>query len=107
MGRTQPVNWKDAGEALGHDELKGCLMPNGAGNFLIRPGWILMWAVTGRCADVNPPGAYLQYNEVRHVSELLCTQRTGRLNLFFLMSQYIVYDTAQIRTRYLLMVRMN
>ncbi|KAF9652042.1 PARP-domain-containing protein [Thelephora ganbajun] len=65
VGRTQPLNWKDAGEALGHDELKGCLMPN------------------GKCADVNPPGAYLQYNE------------------------YIVYDTAQIRTRYLLMVRMG
>lgn len=57
--------------------------------------------------DVNPPGAYLQYNEVRHVSEFSRTWRTEQLNLFFLMSQYIVYDTAQIRTRYLLMVRMN
>jgi len=65
VGRTQPIDWKDAGEALGHDELKGCLMPN------------------GKSADVNPPGAYLQYNE------------------------YIVYDTAQIRTRYLLMVKME
>ena len=37
VGRTQPVNWKDAGEALGHDELKGCLMPNGLDTYPIRP----------------------------------------------------------------------
>ena len=30
VGRMQPTNWKDAGEALGHDELKGCLIPNGS-----------------------------------------------------------------------------
>lgn len=46
IGRTQPVEWQDAGEALEHDELKGCLMPKGAAK------------------DVNPPGAHLQYNEV-------------------------------------------
>lgn len=36
IGRTQPANWKDAGEALGHDELKGCLMPSGSDDSLIR-----------------------------------------------------------------------
>ena len=71
VGRTQPANWKDAGEALGHDELKGCLMPNGLDSSPIRPSRILIWAVanfTGKGADVNPPGAYLQYNEVCRVS---------------------------------------
>ncbi|KAL5535104.1 hypothetical protein ACEPAF_3197 [Sanghuangporus sanghuang] len=65
IGRTQPVDWQDAGEALDNDELKGCLMPKGPAK------------------DLNPPGAYLQYNE------------------------YIVYNTAQIRVKYLLMVRMQ
>ncbi|KAH8120683.1 PARP-domain-containing protein [Phellopilus nigrolimitatus] len=65
IGRTQPVDWQDAGSALDNDELKGCLMPKGAAK------------------DVNPPGAYLMYNE------------------------YIVYNTAQIRVKYLLMVRMK
>ncbi|THH11380.1 hypothetical protein EW145_g694 [Phellinidium pouzarii] len=46
LGQTQPVNWQDAGAALENDELKGCLMPKGAAE------------------NVNPPGAYLQYNEV-------------------------------------------
>lgn len=35
VGRTQPVDWKDAGDALGHDDLKGCLMPNGSDNLHI------------------------------------------------------------------------
>ena len=43
----QPVDWQDAGDALDHDELKGCWMPK------------------GQAIEVNPPGAYLQYNEVR------------------------------------------
>ncbi|TFK76676.1 PARP-domain-containing protein [Pluteus cervinus] len=64
IGRTQPTQWKDAGEALNNDSLKGCSMPHGPG------------------VDVNPPGAYLQYNE------------------------YIVYDTSQIKLKYLLMVQM-
>ncbi|RDB29175.1 Poly [ADP-ribose] polymerase 2 [Hypsizygus marmoreus] len=64
IGRTQPVDWKDAGQALNNDELVGCHMPAGPGK------------------DVCPPGAYLQYNE------------------------YIVYDSSQIRLKYLLMVRM-
>ncbi|KAL1755215.1 PARP-1-like protein [Schizophyllum commune] len=62
IGRTQPVNWKDAGEVLGNDALKGCHMPDGP------------------CDNNADPKAYLQYNE------------------------YIVYNTAQIRARYLLMV---
>ena len=45
VGRTQPVDWKDAGKALNNEELIGCQMPAGPGK------------------DVNPPGAYLQYNE--------------------------------------------
>ncbi|KAF9456807.1 PARP-domain-containing protein [Collybia nuda] len=45
VGRTQPVLWKDAGEALNNDGLEGCFMPDGPGQ------------------DVSPPGAYLQYNE--------------------------------------------
>jgi hypothetical protein len=46
IGRTQPVDWKDAGEALSNDDLVGCHMPAGPGK------------------DVSPPGAYLEYNEV-------------------------------------------
>ncbi|KAG6894297.1 hypothetical protein C0992_006684, partial [Termitomyces sp. T32_za158] len=60
IGRTQPVNWKDAGEALENEELIGCQMPAGPGK------------------DVSLQ-SYLQYNE------------------------YIVYDTSQIRLKYLLM----
>lgn len=47
IGRTQPVNWKDAGEVLGNDALKGCHMPDGP------------------CNNSADPKAYLQYNEVR------------------------------------------
>jgi hypothetical protein len=51
VGLTQPVDWKDAGRALGHPELIGCHMPAGPGK------------------DVSSlyPGAYLQYNEVRYL----------------------------------------
>ncbi|KAG5642504.1 hypothetical protein DXG03_002701 [Asterophora parasitica] len=45
IGRTQPVDWKDAGVALNNDDLLGCQMPAGPGK------------------EVSPPGAYLQYNE--------------------------------------------
>ncbi|KAG8766898.1 hypothetical protein FRC15_006018, partial [Serendipita sp. 397] len=62
LGRTQPAGWQDAGEVLGHDELKGCWMP--------------------KDGLTNVPGTgfgWLQYNE------------------------YIVYQTSQIKLRYLLM----
>ncbi|CCA69405.1 related to NAD+ ADP-ribosyltransferase [Serendipita indica DSM 11827] len=64
LGRTQPKDWQDAGEALGHEELKGCWMPKDG------------------LTNVDST-AYLQYNE------------------------YIVYDTAQIKLRYLMMIKMN
>ncbi|KAL0576388.1 hypothetical protein V5O48_005609 [Marasmius crinis-equi] len=64
IGKNQPQKWKDAGVALGVDELKGCHMPDG------KPGY-----------DAQLPG-WLQYNE------------------------YIVYDIAQIRVKYLLMINM-
>ncbi|TBU22092.1 PARP-domain-containing protein [Dichomitus squalens] len=65
LGRTQPAEWQDAGDALENSELKGCHMPKGPGK------------------DVLDPKIYLQYNE------------------------YIVYDSSQIRLRYLLMVKMQ
>ncbi|KAG2049839.1 PARP-domain-containing protein [Suillus hirtellus] len=65
VGMVQPTNWQDAGVALGHEELEGVHMPK------------------GEALQVNPPGAFLMYNE------------------------YIVYDPSQIRLRYLLMVKMN
>ncbi|KAG8814974.1 hypothetical protein FRC17_000908 [Serendipita sp. 399] len=63
IGKTQPGDWQDAGEVLGHDELKGCWMPKGG------------------LIDTTQTN-YLQYNE------------------------YIVYNTSQIKLRYLLMVDM-
>ncbi|KAJ7356738.1 PARP-domain-containing protein [Mycena albidolilacea] len=66
LGKTQPGQWKDAGKALGNDELIGCHMPDGPGQ-----------------DTPIPNGGYLQYNE------------------------YIVYDAAQIRLKYLLMVKMS
>lgn len=65
VGMVQPTNWQDAGMALGHKELEGVQMPK------------------GEALQVNPPGAFLMYNE------------------------YIVYDPSQIRLRYLLMVKMD
>ncbi|KAG1874198.1 PARP-domain-containing protein [Suillus tomentosus] len=65
VGMVQPTNWQDAGMALGHKELEGVHMPK------------------GEASQVNPPGAFLMYNE------------------------YIVYDPSQIRLRYLLMVKMD
>jgi poly [ADP-ribose] polymerase len=48
IGRTQPVKWQDAGDALDNDALKGCHMP----------------AAPGEDVSAQNPGAYLQYNEV-------------------------------------------
>jgi len=45
IGRTQPVNWKDAGEALSNPSLEGCHMPAGPGQ------------------DNPAHSGYLQYNE--------------------------------------------
>ncbi|KAG9223226.1 hypothetical protein CCMSSC00406_0000085 [Pleurotus cornucopiae] len=45
IGKTQPLQWKDAGEALDNEELKGCHMPDSPGQ------------------NVDIPGVYLQYNE--------------------------------------------
>ncbi|KAF8213692.1 PARP-domain-containing protein [Mycena galopus ATCC 62051] len=46
LGKTQPPKWKDAGKALGNEELIGCHMPDGPG------------------VDTPiPNGGYLQYNE--------------------------------------------
>lgn len=44
IGRTQPVQWKDAGETLSNPALKGCYMPEGPG-------------------QVSHANASLQYNE--------------------------------------------
>ncbi|EPS95706.1 hypothetical protein FOMPIDRAFT_1038418 [Fomitopsis schrenkii] len=65
LGRTQPADWQDAGDALENDALQGVHMPKGPGQ------------------DVPGFQGYLQYNE------------------------YIVYDTSQVRLRYLLMVKMS
>ncbi|KAJ7630425.1 poly polymerase catalytic domain-containing protein [Roridomyces roridus] len=46
LGRTQPQKWKDAGKALGNDELIGCHMPDGPAQ-----------------PTVVPNGGYLEYNE--------------------------------------------
>jgi len=63
VGITAPRAWEDASAI--HPQLKGVSMPK----------------VTGKessiCADFNPPGAWLQYNE------------------------YIVYDVSQVKIRYL------
>ncbi|RPD56226.1 PARP-domain-containing protein [Lentinus tigrinus ALCF2SS1-6] len=45
LGRTQPAEWQDCGDALDHPELRGCHMPKGPGK------------------DVSDPKVYLQYNE--------------------------------------------
>ncbi|KAG8718118.1 hypothetical protein FRC08_005891 [Ceratobasidium sp. 394] len=65
VGRTQPGEWQDCAEALDNEALKGVIMPKGG------------------LKQLDPPGAYLQYNE------------------------YIVYSPNQIRVRYLLMVDMT
>jgi hypothetical protein len=46
ISQTQPVEWKDAAEALDNEELAGCYMPAGPGK------------------DINSDSACLQYNEV-------------------------------------------
>ncbi|KAG0699742.1 poly polymerase catalytic domain-containing protein [Suillus ampliporus] len=45
VGLIQPINWQDAGMALGHKELEGVYMPKGEASY------------------VNPPGSCLMYNE--------------------------------------------
>lgn len=80
---TQPGKWKDAGEALNNDELVGCHMPDGPG-----------------VSTTVPNGGYLQYNEVSSTTGFLPPKLTS-CDL-----QYIVYEPAQIRLKYLLMVRM-
>jgi len=82
LGRTQPADWQDAGEALNHDGLKGCWMPKGG------------------LSNVADGTAYLQYNEV---CCLPCSTRSRRLTSM----QYIVYQASQIKLRYLLMVKMH
>ena len=53
LGRTQPAEWQDCGDALDHPELRGCHMPKGPGK------------------DVTDPQVYLQYNEVRIIRRTL------------------------------------
>ncbi|EIM92706.1 PARP-domain-containing protein [Stereum hirsutum FP-91666 SS1] len=64
LGQWRPEVWKDAGDALGNDALKGCVMPEGP-------------------AVQDPKHHSLWYNE------------------------YIVYDTSQIRLRYMIMFKTN
>ncbi|KAI0668738.1 poly polymerase catalytic domain-containing protein [Trametes maxima] len=45
LGRSQPAQWQDAGDALNHPELRGCHMPKGP------------------AADVSDAKIHLQYNE--------------------------------------------
>ncbi len=52
LGRTQPADWQDCGDALDHPDLRGYHMPKGPGK------------------DINDPQVYLQYNEVRSSSSL-------------------------------------
>lgn len=47
LGRTEPAEWQDAGEALNNEALKGCHMPKGPAH------------------DVSTQGGSLYYNEVR------------------------------------------
>ena len=53
LGRTQPKEWQDAGEALENPKLKGVQMPKGP------------------AANVHDAGLHLQYNEVRLACLLL------------------------------------
>ena len=83
LGRTQPKAWQDAGEALDNPALKGVHMPKGP------------------AGDVNDRNdLYLQYNEV---SSPYYMSRSVLIEVV----QYIVYNSAQIRLRYLLMVKMQ
>jgi hypothetical protein len=53
IGYTQPIKWKDAGEALNNPALAGCHMPDGPGS------------------RVSDTGICLQYNEVRGILLIL------------------------------------
>lgn len=74
-----PSGWEDVAELTGNDELKGVVMP------------------VGKFDDGNRRS--LWYNEVRFLRVFLI-KATSDQPLF----QYIVYDTTQIRLRYLLRV---
>ncbi|KAJ7596840.1 poly polymerase catalytic domain-containing protein [Mycena floridula] len=40
LGKTAPTKWKDAGKALGNDDLLGCQMPDGAVKDIDNGGWL-------------------------------------------------------------------
>ena len=70
----------DAGEALGHEELKGCWMPEGAFLLLVssndgslKCSRALGVNYTGGLDDGSEPGRYLQYNEVCTLIRSTCS----------------------------------
>jgi len=69
LGQTAPKEWEDA--SVVHPQLKGVTMPKVSGS------------ESTICADLNPPSAWLQYNE------------------------YIVYDVSQVKIRYLFRCKFN
>ena len=81
-GRVGPTQWKDAGCV--HPSLAGTIMVSGSFRRTIAQtnANCLQPDVATEPGDTNVQGAYLQYNE------------------------YITYDVAQVRLRYLLRVRM-
>lgn len=101
MGKFQPGEWKDVGEVTGNEELKGVQMP------------------VGPLKDLQAYSS-LYYNEVRSAQwrgvgaqpfEGTAPLRSNfggyaDSSISHTRSQYIVYDTAQIRLRYLLEVKM-
>jgi hypothetical protein len=87
LGKLQHLDWKDAGEALDRPDLAGVMMPSGKAKDM--------------SSTFPQPSIKVEdnWNEVR-----LITPLHGSIysRVFW---QYIVYDVAQIRTRYLLMVQ--
>lgn len=81
LGGIVPSGWKDVAEMTGNDELKGVVMP------------------VGKFDDGNRRS--LWYNEVRFLRVSFSSRRPLTNQPLF---QYIVYDTTQIRLRYLLRV---
>jgi hypothetical protein len=73
IGRTQPIEWKDAGEQLSNPALKGCHMPDGPGQ------------------NISPPGAYLQYNEVSTIRDL--SRLSSKRDMFPSTSRSISHTT--------------
>lgn len=86
LGRVQPAAWQDAGETLENDALKGVHMPK------------------GKPKEDATSAFSLWYNEVRLLAFPFPAGSTVLMS--FVLDQYIVYDPAQIRVRYLLMVKM-